>query len=166
MNDMISRQAAIDTLERKKDKNAKGDIGGFYNKIIQNDIDALMQLPSAQPECEDAVSREAVVKMLHDYFDSMLETDSVCPDDLYHEAFNLPSVTPKQPGWIPCSERLPEEADYKGCSECIDGAVWYYTDKGAMGLGYYYESTKVWSTTYDESPYGEVIAWMPPPIAP
>lgn len=50
MNDLISRKAAIDALERKKDKNAKGDIGGFYNKIIQNDIDALMQLPSAQPE--------------------------------------------------------------------------------------------------------------------
>ena len=41
---------AIDALERKKDKKAKGDIGGFYNKIIQNDIDALMQLPSVQPK--------------------------------------------------------------------------------------------------------------------
>lgn len=41
----------IDTLERKKYKEVKGDIGGlFYNKIIQNDIDALMQLPQAQPE--------------------------------------------------------------------------------------------------------------------
>lgn len=50
MNDLISRHAAIDALERKKDKNASGDIGGFYNKIIQNDIDALMQLPSADAE--------------------------------------------------------------------------------------------------------------------
>ena len=49
-NDLISRQAAIDELEHKKDKNAKGDISGFYNKIIQNDIDALMQLPSVQSE--------------------------------------------------------------------------------------------------------------------
>lgn len=47
---MIYLDDAIDALERKKDKNAKGDIGGFYNKIIQNDIDALMQLPSTQPE--------------------------------------------------------------------------------------------------------------------
>ena len=77
----------------------------------------------------------------------------------------LPSAQSEQSKqrWIPCSERLPKEADYKGCSECIDGAVWYYTDKGAMGLGYYYESTKAWSTTYDECPYGEVIAWMPLP---
>lgn len=47
---------AIDALERKKDKKAKRDIAGFYNKIIQNDIDALMQLPSVQPEiirCKD-----------------------------------------------------------------------------------------------------------------
>lgn len=49
MSDLIDRQAAINALERKKDKNAKGDIGGFYNKIIQTDIDTLMQLPSAQP---------------------------------------------------------------------------------------------------------------------
>ena len=47
---MIYLDDAIDALERKKDKKAKGDISVFYNKIIQNDIDALMQLPSAQPE--------------------------------------------------------------------------------------------------------------------
>lgn len=45
---MIYLDDAIEALERKKDKTAKGDIAGFYNKIIQNDIDALMQLPSAQ----------------------------------------------------------------------------------------------------------------------
>lgn len=50
MDDLISRQAAIDTLESGKDKTAKGDIGGFYNAIIQNDIDKLRNLPSAQPE--------------------------------------------------------------------------------------------------------------------
>ena len=38
MDDTISRQAAIDVLERKKDKNAKGDIGWLYNKIIQNTV--------------------------------------------------------------------------------------------------------------------------------
>lgn len=48
--DVISRQAAIDALESRKDKTAKGDIGGFYNAIIQNDIDKLRNLPSAEPE--------------------------------------------------------------------------------------------------------------------
>lgn len=44
---------AINALESKKDKKAKGDIGGFYNFIIQKDINALMQLPSAQPDVPD-----------------------------------------------------------------------------------------------------------------
>ena len=52
-DDSISRKAAINALERGKDKSAKGDIAGFYNKIIQNDIDTLKRLPPAQPEtCE------------------------------------------------------------------------------------------------------------------
>ena len=48
--DTIYRQVAIEALEAKKDKSAKGDMGCFYNTIIQNDIDALKGLPSAQPE--------------------------------------------------------------------------------------------------------------------
>ena len=65
--------------------------------------------------------------------------------------------------WIPCSERLPEEDDYKSCIECLDGAVWYFTENGTMGLGYYYKSTKEWSTTYDLKTDGKVVAWMPLP---
>lgn len=68
-----------------------------------------------------------------------------------------------QSHWIPCSERLPEENDYNSCMECIDGAVWYFTENGAMGLGYYYESTKQWSTTDDLKTDGKVVAWMPLP---
>lgn len=48
MDDTISRAAAIDALESGKDKRAKGNIGGFYNAIIQNDIDKLRNLPSAE----------------------------------------------------------------------------------------------------------------------
>ena len=69
----------------------------------------------------------------------------------------------KAPQWIPCSERLPEEDDYKSCIECLDGAVWYFTENGTMGIGYYYESTKEWSTTDDLKTDGKVIAWMPLP---
>lgn len=46
-DDLISRQVAIYALEKKKDKKSQGDISGFYNKIIQNDIDTLILLPSA-----------------------------------------------------------------------------------------------------------------------
>lgn len=68
-DDTISRQAAIDTLEHKKDKTAKGDIGGFYNKIIQNDIDALMQLPSAEPQwipCSERLPEENQICIVTD----------------------------------------------------------------------------------------------------
>ena len=47
MNDLISRQVAIDALERRKDKTAKGEIGSFYNTIIQHDIDVIVELLSA-----------------------------------------------------------------------------------------------------------------------
>ena len=50
MSDLIRRQDAIDACERQKDKTAKGEIGSFYNTIIQHDIDAIEQLPSAEPE--------------------------------------------------------------------------------------------------------------------
>lgn len=65
--------------------------------------------------------------------------------------------------WIPVTERLPEENDYKSCIECLDGAVWYFTENGTMGIGYYYKSTKEWSTTNDLKTNGKVVAWMPLP---
>lgn len=65
--------------------------------------------------------------------------------------------------WIPVTERLPKEDDYKSCIECLDGAVWYFTENGTIGLGYYYNSTKEWSTIYDLKTDGKVVAWMPLP---
>lgn len=62
--DTISRQAAIDALEDKKDKTAKGEIGSFYNTIIQHDIDVIVELPSAQPEivrCKDCVHYDLAI---------------------------------------------------------------------------------------------------------
>ena len=74
----------------------------------------------------------------------------------------LMSLNP-EPHWIPVTERLPEENDYKSCIECLDGAVWYFTENGTMGIGYYYEFTKEWSTTDDLKTDGKVVAWMPLP---
>lgn len=50
MTDTIDRRTAIRALEKMKDVSAKGDLGGFYNTIIENAIDMLKNLPSAQPE--------------------------------------------------------------------------------------------------------------------
>ena len=49
MDDLISRQAAIDALKRKQD-DGKGDLSRFYNTIIQHDIETIMQLPPIQPK--------------------------------------------------------------------------------------------------------------------
>ena len=82
--------------------------------------------------------------------------------EIKRELEKLPSAQP-EPKWIPVSERLPEEDDYKSCIECLDGAVWYFTENGTMGLGYYYKSVKEWSTTDDLKTDGKVVAWMPLP---
>ena len=66
-------------------------------------------------------------------------------------------------GWIPVTERLPEENDYKSCYEVADGAVLWTNEDGLVGMGYYYESTKRWSDIND-CPIS-VIAWMPLPDA-
>ena len=68
---------AIDALERKKDKNARGDIGGFYNKIIQKDIDTLTQLSSA-PEPAIPISwLEKEIERLESYENSFAVLDAV-----------------------------------------------------------------------------------------
>lgn len=58
-NDLIRRQDAIDALEAKKDKTAKGNIGQFYNTIIQHDIDTLIDLPTVDAvdvvRCKDCI---------------------------------------------------------------------------------------------------------------
>lgn len=82
--------------------------------------------------------------------------------EIYDIEYDPESAEP-EPHWIPCSERLPNENDYNSCMECLDGAVWYFTENGAMGLGYYYESTKEWATIGELSTDGKVIAWQPLP---
>ena len=77
----------------------------------------------------------------------------------------LPSAQSEQ-RWIPVKKKLPKrDEDYKSCMECLDGAVWYFTENGSMGLGYYSESTKQWSTTTDLKTDGKVIAWTSLPAA-
>ena len=67
--------------------------------------------------------------------------------------------------WIPVGKRLPNDDDYHDFAQFPDGAVLWCTDKGIVGAGWYYESTKSWSCLDDTFPerYGNVIAWMPLP---
>ncbi len=65
-SDTISRQAAIKELESGKDKKAKGEIGGFYNQIIENDIEKLRKLPSARSERDISIKPTEVSEMICD----------------------------------------------------------------------------------------------------
>lgn len=61
MSDLIEKQAAIDALERTKEKDPKGDIASFYNTITDNKIAVIEALPSVQPEvirCKDCKNQE------------------------------------------------------------------------------------------------------------
>ena len=81
MDDLISRQAAIEALEREKTyctafREGFAPINVFekYNAGLTDGIKALKKLPSAQPEldkdinvsCNDAISRQAAIDAIYE----------------------------------------------------------------------------------------------------
>ena len=105
----------------------------------------------------DLINRQDVIDILYKY--TPFDSDGLKLMERLEERINdLPSADRPQE-WIPCSERLPSEKDY------IDDVVIWCTDKGMVGVGWYYEITKSWATIDDTFPpiLGEVIAWMPLP---
>ena len=134
MDDLISRQAAIDALDGEIEitgrTNAEAVKG--YVRLVK---DRLERLPSAQPEpCEDAVSRKAVkdgfvemCNLICPYTEKQRHT--MCGSCLLGTAFDVleatPPVTPKQrTGKCKWCERLKERnlrieyywIDQEGCT--------------------------------------------------
>ena len=171
MDDLISRQAAIAEIHEDADwLAAQGS--DWQTERMERDKSILMSLPSVEPDTNcseipnnsDTISRQQAIDALRNYL-----VEKRCPDDgtltcrlIENEVINkLPSVQPEQ-RWIPVSERLPEDGDYKPFSYYEDGAVLFCTKDDKIGFGWCYESTKQWANEDDKSP-GEVIAWMPLP---
>ena len=103
---------------------------------------------------------------LHNYHECALTSNSI--EDYYNGETREPSCPLKEAPigkWIPVSERLPKEKDYSRCAENYDGAVYWCTDKGVIGIGWYYEDTKSWAWLDDTFPdhWGKVVAWIPLP---
>lgn len=61
---------------------------------------AINNLPTIQPVATDTnvgdtISRQVAVDVLHGYFDGMLDTDTVCPADIYGLFECIPSAQPE-----------------------------------------------------------------------
>ena len=142
--DLLSKQAIL-SLPRDVEKSLDGKILDEYIKVKY--IEAL---PTVQPEertekrmethgvCLDAISRQVAVDVLHGYFDGMLDTDTVCPADIYGLFECIPSAQPETAKRIVgkerdgmtlwyqcdmCNEPVDEQDNYcRGCGRrLIDG---------------------------------------------
>lgn len=94
MSDLISRQTAIEALNCRKDKSAKGDIGSFYNKIIENDIDAINALPSAEPRKGKWVQKSKPLDLCTEWWYECSECGSRPLNDRYGHPYHLSNFCP------------------------------------------------------------------------
>ena len=93
---------------------------------------------SQEGTTKDTISRQAAIDVLHGYFDGMLDTDTVCPADIYGLFECIPSAQPETAKRIVgksrdgmtlwyqcdmCNEPVDEQDNYcRGCGRrLIDG---------------------------------------------
>lgn len=120
-----------DTMPEHMDLNYKGAKIDFYCR------------PLNQETCEDAVSRQAVLKEIPALWNSNGDKD-YCMETLRDFVVEMPSVTPTRKEWIPVSERLPEE-----------NGGYLVTVMGA------YVTTALW--VGNAGYWSKITAWMPLP---
>ena len=151
MSDLISRQAAIETV--KKHYRVDNDL----LEVIVYEIEALPSVQLAQDlsnGCTDTISRAAALNLIEQ---SCCDLEYACDNvALRKEVKELPPVTPKQPGWIPWgSGRFPEESGTYTVT-AYDGA------KRRVTYAKYQKRLKRWELTGARA-YWKVLAWQPKP---
>ena len=166
----ISLKAAIDALEKEKptpfvDKDGNIDPfgAGRQNQWYRDGI-AIMNLPSAQPECEDAVSREKIA--VHIARTNAVQKMSMTDWNEILDAIEaVPLVTPKQPGWIYIEDELPKTIinrhtnDYQEYNCLCD-----FGDNGFDVRTYKFGNGHFWNGGGIVDKY--VTAWQPLPEIP
>lgn len=188
MSDLISRQEAIDVLRIGEellnrvldDMDVVGQDREKYSwglGLIESYISDIEELPSAEPERLTDDDFETIRIHLNAYKEKLCNQRRWKEAEEYQRiidrfmafASSQPKVDAeperKRGKWIPVEERFPNDENYHNFAQFPDGAVLWCTDKGIVGAGWYYESTKSWSCLDDTFPerYGNVIAWMPLP---
>lgn len=122
-----------------------------YLDALNMAIKALEQKP-----CEDAVSRQAVLKEIPALWNSNGDKD-YCMETLRDFVSELPPVTPTHSGWISVSERLPEESvDVICCTNTKEVFIASY-------LGKLDDGTECFDDDNGMMCEGDVVAWMPLP---
>ena len=154
-NDSISRQAAIETVKKH--------YRGFDNDLLEIIAYEMEELPPTQLAqdlsngCTDTISRAAALNLIEQ---SCCDLEYACDNvALRKEVKELPPVTPKQPGWIPVTEKPIEGGQYivtlKDDKEVwTDIAEWNPTFGGR------------WQAEFFDCEYRDidnVVAWQPLP---
>lgn len=159
-DDTISRAAAIDAVNNmiRRKFGISADLG----------TGALLELPSAADTNvggTDTISRQAAIDTLKNRWKKTRHYEGI-GDDIAEECElylkQVPPVTPKQPGWIPCSERLPEEPF--ACQVTVWDTNPVTMDEFENVLPYFVGwDGEQWNDANGEQCPFEVIAWQPQP---
>ena len=111
-----------------------------------------------QEPCEDAISRQAVIDAFHSKFADGFDIDRWWNSTSVLYAINeVPSVNPQKTGWIPVSERLPEDNELVLFSTKTDRVFEgrFFSDNTDRQWYSFRDETFAWNNV--------VIAWMPLP---
>ena len=121
----MDKEQAIEIIERHIDNNIAS--GSLVGQALSMAIDALKTQLCREDTTSDLIDRKQAIDVLHGYFDGMLDTDTVCPADIYGLFECIPSAQPEvlacgngelvakpEPQWILCDERMPEEHEWIG----------------------------------------------------
>ena len=130
--DCISREEAKHFLYERLERLNDDELYDIFSRIIDDMYNELLSVtPSndaikeayikgydygvkdwfkSKTDSDDCISRAEVLEFLKGF--EILHNHDELRSNLIYGIMNLPSVTPQQTRWIPCSERLPKENEY------------------------------------------------------